>query len=186
MAKRFKLPKELPKRTSQKETLPGIDIAGDSSAESDPKDNQTALQAADAQDLAELEKIPNAPDIAARHEEAHLEEVRRLGESALPVEVQIADAEDLRVLEAITDDELARIENMLANPDSRMSRRAAEIKVLGKERALRLRGEEPRPSTSKGKPLYNERGPYRPHPKRPSSRLRGIAEERSAEDPWLR
>jgi hypothetical protein len=38
----------------------------------------------------------------------------------------------------------------------------------------------------KDKPIYDERAPYRPHPIRPSSKLKGIADERSAEDPWLR
>jgi hypothetical protein len=36
------------------------------------------------------------------------------------------------------------------------------------------------------KPIHDERAPYRPHPIKPSSKLRGIADERSAEDPWLR
>lgn len=36
------------------------------------------------------------------------------------------------------------------------------------------------------KPIYDGKGAYKPHPIKPSSRLRGIADERSSKDPWLR
>jgi hypothetical protein len=139
----------------------------------------------DASDLEELRGITDAAK-----EEADLEEVTQLGGTALPEEVTIAEIEDLTALEIITDEELKRIEGIV-NTRS-LSRRKAEIIVLGEEKAAKLNGGELTNTPNiKEQGSYPGRYPYRSktktsrHPAKISQSVRASGDANSG-DPDLR
>jgi hypothetical protein len=158
---------------------PGREVPGAISAEE--------IAHTDASDQEELHGITDTAK-----EEADLEEVAKLGGTALPVEVTIAEIEDLTALEIITDEELKRIDGIVNT--RRLSRRKAEIIVLGEEKAAKLNGEESN-KTSKDKEQekgsYPGRYPYRSksktskHPAKISQSVRTSGDANSG-DPDLR
>jgi hypothetical protein len=121
-----------------------------------PKQEETLFDAelpegireADQQDLRTLGEITDTA-----REEADIEEVKQLGGSALPAEVQIADVEEIR---EISDNEQARIDHLTHNGG--ISALQAEISVLGRDRAYELRGETPPQSTRRRSRSRRPRG----------------------------
>jgi hypothetical protein len=123
----------------------------------------------DASDLEELRGITDAAK----------EEVLQLGGTALPKEVIVAEIEDLADQDAMTDEELKRIEEIVNT--RRLSRRRAEAIILGEERAAKLNGEDaanPPKRKKKEEVGYPGRNPYKgktrtvKHPAKVSRRVK--------------